>query len=412
MYAILADDLTGGGDAGVQFATAGLRTRTLLDDWTATDLWGADVAVISTGSRHLAPRAAYDRVHRAATRLHAGGVTVVYKKIDSTLRGPLAAELDAALDACELPLAVVCPAFPALGRTLQGGMLLVEGIPVAMTAASTDPVAPVRESHLPSLLAQGTRRPVHTVTRPEGGHRRDLLAAELAALEVNGNACGGASRIVVCDAEDDADLAAIVGAAQGERSRILLVGSAGMARPLAALLAARVRAQTARQVLVACGSLHPAARTQMHFLAQAANPYVKLLATPIPQDHAAYEIPGAAPAQSVPPEATTAVLPVAQLAGEAAAWLTAQGIAGTAGIVVTGGDTLYALLRALGARGVDLEREVIPGVPLGTIAGGSWAGLPLISKAGGFGGPALLLDAAELLLDLDRHRQKGRDHGA
>jgi uncharacterized protein YgbK (DUF1537 family) len=97
---------------------------------------------------------------------------------------------------------------------------------------------------------------------------------------------------------------------------------------------------------------------------------------------------------------------VAQLAGEAAAWLSAQGAAGTAGIVVTGGDTLYALLRALGARGVDLEREVTPGVPLGTVAGGSWAGLPLISKAGGFGGPALLLDAALLLLDLDRQRQR------
>jgi uncharacterized protein YgbK (DUF1537 family) len=75
-------------------------------------------------------------------------------------------------------------------------------------------------------------------------------------------------------------------------------------------------------------------------------------------------------------------------------------------VVVTGGDTLHALLHALDAHGVDLEREVAPGIPLGRIAHGSWRGLPLISKAGGFGGPRALADAARHLLDLQRRRSE------
>lgn len=404
MYAVLADDLTGAGDAGVQFAAAGLRTRTLLDGWTAADLQGADVVAVATDSRHLLPPVAYARVHAAGARLRAAAVEVVYKKIDSTGRGPLAAEIEAVLDACELPLAVVCPAYPALGRTLRSGVLLVNHIPVTATAAGTDPHAPVHESHLPTLLARGTRRPVHLVTRPTGGYRHASLAAELAALGAHAPS-GGIGGLVVCDAEEDADLAAIVAAARTQRARTLLVGSAGMARPLAAILAAQVTAQAETQaphcVLVLCGSLHPAARAQVHYLEQSGNPRVKLLITAAPaQDY----LPGPPTGETLSGGAS----PAAQLAEEAAAWLAAQGTAGIAGVVVTGGDTLQALLRALAARGVDLEQEIAPGVPLGHIAGGPWAGLPLISKAGGFGGPALLADAAALLLELDRRRH-GKD---
>jgi uncharacterized protein YgbK (DUF1537 family) len=87
------------------------------------------------------------------------------------------------------------------------------------------------------------------------------------------------------------------------------------------------------------------------------------------------------------------------LAQEAYAWLLREAPQGLflAGIVVTGGDTLLALLGALGARGVDLEREVAPGLPLGRIVGGQWAGTPLVSKAGGFGGEEVLVDTVQVL---------------
>ena len=372
VYGIIADDLTGAGDAGVQFAAVGLRTRTLRDDWTPESLAGAEVVVVDTASRGLAAEQAYRRVAAAAAQLQAT-TRVVYKKIDSTLRGPLGAEIDAVLDACGLKLALVCPAYPANGRTLEHGVLLVGGIPVAETATSADPQAPVQESHLPTLLQQQAHRTVQWLHRPPSGHTRATLTAELHALAAGGGTHGA---VVVCDAQDDADLAAIVLAAQRLEQdwAPLLVGSAGLARPLAARLAA----ERNPGVLVLCGSLHPVARSQVRRLEQANDPHVTILATP--EQAGVYPDPAAA------------------LAQEAQAWLAAHA---THGIVVTGGDTLHAVLRALQAHGVDLEQEAAPGIPLGRIAGGPWAGIRIVSKAGGFGGPGALADAAQLLMRKD-----------
>src|SRR5690554_3007195 len=108
MYAVIADDLTGAGDTGVQFAQAGLKARALMGDWSATAAQGADVVVINAESRALALEAAHDAVSRAASKLRDVGARPVYKKIDSTMRGPVGAYLDAVMDVFKQPMAVVC----------------------------------------------------------------------------------------------------------------------------------------------------------------------------------------------------------------------------------------------------------------------------------------------------------------
>ncbi|MDR2868933.1 MAG: four-carbon acid sugar kinase family protein, partial [Deferribacteraceae bacterium] len=52
-YAVIADDLTGAGDTGVQFSKAGLPTRILLDKWAESSLEGAVVVVAQTDSRAM-----------------------------------------------------------------------------------------------------------------------------------------------------------------------------------------------------------------------------------------------------------------------------------------------------------------------------------------------------------------------
>ena len=275
-HAVIADDLTGAGDAGVQFAAAGTRTRTLRDDWTPAHLAGAEVVVVDTASRGLAAADAYRRVRAATARLQEAAVQLVYKKVDSTLRGPLGAEIDAVMDACRLTLVLVCPAYPVQGRTLVDGVLLVGGVPVAKTAAAADPQAPVQESHVPTLLTRQTRRPVQWLQRPAGGYSDTHLVAKLQALQ---ESCDDAGGIVVCDAQDDEDLAAIVLAAHSlevnSARAPLLIGSAGMARPVAAQLAQRMKGEDT-SVLVLCGSLHPAARVQVHQVELANNPQVTI----------------------------------------------------------------------------------------------------------------------------------------
>lgn len=120
LYAVIADDLTGAGDTGVQFARAGLRTRALIGAWSVHAVQGADVVVINTESRALEPEEAYERIARTAAELRAAGAIPIYKKIDSTMRGRVGAELDALLDMFGLDMAIVSPAFPDNGRTDRG----------------------------------------------------------------------------------------------------------------------------------------------------------------------------------------------------------------------------------------------------------------------------------------------------
>ena len=162
-YTVIADDLTGAGDTGVQFAHAGLRTRALLGEWDAAAVGGVDVVVLNTesprpgpcggvpggGAGRRAPAGGGGRAHLQEDRLHHAG--------------NVGAEVEAVMDVFGLKLAVICPAFPANRRLVAGGYLLVDGQPVARTAIGRDPVAPVKMSSIPALLAAQCRRPVRHV---------------------------------------------------------------------------------------------------------------------------------------------------------------------------------------------------------------------------------------------------------
>jgi len=155
--AIVADDLTGSGDTAVQFVRAGWPTQlsvgragqALADPASRR----AEVIAVTTHSRPLPAPEAAAVVRDDVAALRAAGVRRLYKKVDSTLRGAFKAEIDAARQAWRADaIAVVCPAFPATGRTVRGGALYVDGRPVTETSAATDPVTPVTESHIPTLL--------------------------------------------------------------------------------------------------------------------------------------------------------------------------------------------------------------------------------------------------------------------
>src|SRR5882762_6252805 len=89
---------------------------------------------IDTETRQQSDERARAVVRSIAMRAKESGVAHIYKKTDSTLRGPIAAEFRGLLDVWpELPL-VYAPAYPALGRTVRSGVLYVDGRPVSETA--------------------------------------------------------------------------------------------------------------------------------------------------------------------------------------------------------------------------------------------------------------------------------------
>jgi D-threonate/D-erythronate kinase len=126
---IQADDLTGACDTGAVFAARGLATIVLLPE-ARFPASLPDVLAVDTESRGRAAPDARAAARRAVARLAAAGPALLYKKVDSTLRGALAAELGGALEgAGDRRAALLAPALPAQGRTVVDGMLRVGGRP-------------------------------------------------------------------------------------------------------------------------------------------------------------------------------------------------------------------------------------------------------------------------------------------
>ncbi|HEY7141750.1 MAG TPA: four-carbon acid sugar kinase family protein [Methylomirabilota bacterium] len=360
---IQADDLTGACDTGAPFAARGLETLVVVHDGDpprAPDTTTA-VLVIDTESREQPAEDARARARWAGNALKAGSPRILYKKLDSTLRGRIGAEVDGMLDGAGLGLALLAPAFPAQRRTVVDGCVRVEDRPVDETPIARDPAFPrTGASVLGALIADGIRPvaalPLFTVRR---GH-----AAVTARLE---RFAGAGGRAVVADAETGADLSTVVEAARDRP--VLLAGSAGLATALAAREsspdASIRRTLPRRPLVVVAGSPHPATRLQLSRLGRRES--LDVLAPPDDEG-----IGSTARRRAM----------VARLA-EAARDRIEHARFGS--LLLTGGETAITVLRALGASGLRLAGEIEPGIALATLVGGPFDGLVAMTKAGGFG---------------------------
>lgn len=370
---IQADDLTGACDTGAPFAARGVETLVLVADADGAapaprmaNL--ATVLVLDTESRGLPPDRARERARRAAVALAATRPRLLYKKLDSTLRGQIAAELLGMLDGAGLATALLTPAFPIQGRTVIDGVLRVDGRPATESPVARDPVFPRTGASVLAMLADGGARPVSalplaTVRVPEAARAR---------LE---RFAGTGGQVLVADAETDADLDALAAAADG--AGVLLAGSAGLATALATRLAAGHTRSAANPlaggavprlrgpVLVVAGSPHPVTRAQVARLGT--RPDLDLL------------VPPAADVATDPGHRREAARALAARA-RAAIERRRPGV-----LILTGGDTAIAVLEALGAHGLRLRGELEPGLAVSALHGGPLDGLLAVTKAGGFG---------------------------
>ena len=390
--AVIADDLTGAADSGVQLVRAGYATAVVFRGGEVPAA-GLDAVALDTDSRTRPAGFAARRVVEAAHAVREA--RIVYKKLDSTLRGNVAAELSAALGATRRARVVVAPAFPAAGRTTRGGVQLVHGVPVHETEMRNDPRTPVREGHVPTLLA-GTFS-VATLGV------EDLTDRERIRRTLETDGC------VVADAERDADLERLVRAVP-DPSSVLWAGSAGLALALGSVYPGPRAGEPsappapARRVLVVIGSLSGVSREQLRRLVEE---YGDDAATPVHADRRGAVRRAAKLAGGPLSGGTCAVIhspgrrggsrgggPVIRSLAEVAARLSEQGLFDA--LVLTGGSTAVRVALELGASGIRLGGEVEAGVPWGTLIGPRPYGV--VTKAGGFGGPDTLVGAVRSLV--------------
>ena len=416
--AIVADDLTGAMDSGVQLPGAvPVVVEVSPDAGAAGAVPAATTLVINTQSRGLAASAAAARVRAACDRLCRERRPPWFKKLDSTLRGNVGAEL-AALHATLAPCTILCtPALPAQGRTVVAGELLVQGQPVMDT--------PYRDE----IVAAAGSAVLDIVRRQWPTCRAVRLAAPAAAARL-ADAVRAGAELVVADAASDAHLRQL-GAAAGRLPRtgrrLLWAGSAALLRALAPGAAADRRSadaggsrewSAAAPLLLVAGSRRTLAQAQLQAaLAAARRSLGVCLQAPAAGGGAPlWNLAGGAgsglaeraaavaratrtlaaggdlfvwaapPASAAARNSAAVSLALAEFAREVLERSTAR----PRSLLLVGGDTAYACLRRLGIGAVALAGEAEPYVPWGRALGGPWAGSAVISKAGGFGDPGTL----------------------
>jgi uncharacterized protein YgbK (DUF1537 family) len=395
LIAVIADDLTGAADTGVQLVHAGYRTAVF---FRATEVLADDLDAVAfdTDSRTMPAGFAAKRVLEVAHL--AREARIVYKKLDSTLRGNVAAELAAALGGARRGRVVVAPAFPAAGRITVGGIQSVHGVPVDETEMANDPHTPVREAHVPSLLADA----FSSVGALGAG---DLADLERVRRTLEDYEC------VVADADRDADLEALVRAVP-DPDRILWAGSAGLALALGSVYpgpsagAVGVQRVPVRPVLVVVGSLSGVAREQVRRLVEeygevgvpvgGGEPNAVQKAVETAREALAG---GTCAVVHSPEDRVASSESVLGSLAEVAWRLSEEGL--FEGLVLTGGATAVGVARRLGDCGIRLEGEVETGVPRGTMIGPR--PYPVVTKAGGFGELDTLVGAVEALSGEERN---------
>lgn len=409
---IIADDFSSVTDCGVQFATHGLATLALMG--LPERLPEGDVLSVDTDSRPLSPEAAYKKVYRTAAALRGTGCRRIYKSVDSTLRGNLGAEIDAVMDALELPVALIAPAFPHYGRTIVDGVHRLNGRPLAETSLARDPVSPMRESELGKLLRSQTKRTIAHIPLPALRAGQEVLRSAI-AQHID---CG--TTLLTFDTETERDLRIIAGLAAA-LPEALIVGSTGLAQYIAEgwkLGSGRVEMQAPRQtapLLFAAASASPVTAEQIERLLCCENVCpVKMEPWELAKTQGKAHLDAAKQAllagQDVvlyldnTPAARERSLQSAAAHGVAAEALPgkiAQAMAAMTrelidtglpgGLLMTGGDTAKAVCTALKSDGMELLGEIEPGIPYGWLTGRRR--LLGATKAGAFGTPEALITA-------------------
>ncbi|MBS6954295.1 MAG: four-carbon acid sugar kinase family protein [Enterocloster asparagiformis] len=248
---IIADDFTGALDTGVQFAARGVQTRVVVGADVDLTTQVAQVLVVDTETRHLPADEAYQAVAGLTKRALCAGVSYIYKKTDSALRGNIGAELAAVLDAGGCRQLPFLPAFPQMGRITKNGVHYVDGVPVTESPFGADPFEPVKYASVTDLIAG----------------QSSLPAVSLPAL-TDEDSVPKDEGILVFDAADTEDLCRTGRRLLDQGGLRIMAGCAGFGAVLPELLG--IAAKNPRplpdldpRLLVVCGSVNPITLAQL-----------------------------------------------------------------------------------------------------------------------------------------------------
>ncbi|GGJ99119.1 membrane protein [Lentibacillus kapialis] len=420
---IIADDLTGANDSGVQLTEKGVHTSVLFDipeDQNNLD----NGVVIDTNSRALSRETAAFMTKQAGRFLKQAGYSSIYKKMDSTLRGHIGTELQALYDVFKPEFVFIAPAFPPLGRTTKDGIHYVNDERIAETEISKDPKHPVTESSIPKLLEKEIGKPIGLLKKADIEADKTVFGEKMRTFKEN------KLRYIVCDAETQDDLKNAAQKMHAVSDQVVWAGSAGLAEVLPEVLgiSEKVDKRTflkSNHVMAVCGSLSRVTQNQVRFAVKQSditavelnpmrifsgdwekhrqNNIVALLEGLENGNDLVLYVPSNKEVREQVTEVGESLNLTGYQIGERISGAIGEVVAAVAetnkdltGLVLTGGDTAKDTSSHLGGIGFRLIKQVEAGIPLGTLIGTN-LDYTIVTKAGAFGKEASIYNAMQEL---------------
>jgi D-threonate/D-erythronate kinase len=397
---IIADDLSGAADCAIPFVRAEHRTVVALHP-LAPDAHGGSLTLsVDADSRRLTGQEAAERSRAIYTAYRRAG-QLLYKKIDSTLRGNWAAEVAALRPLAGM--AIVAPAYPGLGRTVQGGNVYVGDRALAETEFWK-----LEHGHRPAAIAAQLR---------EAGLASETIDADLLrgdperlAARIDDFACRGLDALVV-DTRTEQALRTVALATATRQAPFFWVGSGGLAREIAALRPSGRPAEAGDlqrslgPTLVLVGSLSAVTDRQCDVLREAGSVRQLVVPPSVLRDgpmhvewqslHAsigALLATGTDLLLRIGREQTVDPSEGAFLAAGLARLVGAH-VAKVGALIATGGETARAMLVEARIDSLELVAELQAGVAAGRPREGRARRPLIVTKAGGFGDDEALYSA-------------------
>ncbi len=402
---IIADDFTGANDTGVQFSKRHLRSIVITNrDFINTSLKKCEVLVVDSESRSDDKETAYKKTFETGKIIKAENIKYIYKKLDSTFRGNIGAEISAIMDSLEIKHAIIVPAYPSYGRITKNGNVYVKGVLLAETEIANDPKTPVKESFIPQIISHQTDKKIVTINFDEVSSGRQYLIQKIYEHMQNG------IHMIVIDAKDNEDLDLIASVMPEIKERILYAGSTGFAEYLPKYFDLKKEKKTN---IVIAGSVSEVTREQIDYAKERLP--VKMIDLDIgklfsgekyQEKKRIIEIVRKASSEgediilrSAPSKDTVATSfelgtkygmnrfnvseSIAVFLGEIIRYVIKE--IKIDGLLVTGGDTAIKAAKALNISGTVIHDEILPGIPYGHFNEEQYKNIIIVTKAGSFG---------------------------
>jgi 2-keto-3-deoxygluconate permease len=403
---VIADDFTGANDTGVQFRKAGLRSMVITNkQHISKSLKECDVLIVDTESRFADKVTAYRKTFETCqTASNSNIIKYYYKKLDSTLRGNIGAEISGMMDSLKINHAVVVPAYPSYGRTTVNGSVYLNGKLLEETEFADDPKTPINDSFIPRIISEQTDKKTAVINYDELLSGEGNLAQKLNQHIENG------IQIIIIDAREDNDLDLIASVITNLKKQILPVGSTGFAEYLAKHL--EFTKEKSSNIIIA-GSVSEVTRRQIEYAKEkidveiidvetdklfARNKYreTKRIVEIIRECSLKGKdiIIRSAPTKTSVEESfkqgekyglskNEVSDRIALFLGDLAKYIINE--IKIKGILITGGDTAIKAAEKLDIKGTILGGEILPGIPHGNFVNEQYKNITIVSKAGGFG---------------------------